>query len=108
MLFLTEKKKKTSNIQNNLEKQQTGKIHTSCISQLTTCIAIIIKMLLYWHKDLIERPEINPHNYRHMTLIKKAENIQQVKDSLQQMLRKLDTYTQKNEAVTQPDTVHKN
>ena len=75
MLFLTEKKK-TSNIQNNLEKQQTGKIHTSWISQLTTCIAIIIKMLLYWHKDIIERPEINPHSYRHMILIKNAENIQ--------------------------------
>ena len=105
MLFLTVKK--TSNIQNNLGKQQTGKIHTSCISQLTTCKAII-KILLYWHKNIIERPEVNPHNYRHMTLIKDAENIQQEKDCLQQMLRKLDTYTQKNEAVTQPDTVYKN
>ena len=98
MLFLTEKK--TSNIQNNLEKQKTGKIHTSCISQLTTCKAIITKILLYWHKNIIERPEINPHSYRHMTLIKDAENIQKEKDCLQQMLRKLDTYTQKNEAVT--------
>ena len=109
MTFFTELEKK---VYNYMETQKTPNSQSSPEKNGARGInlpdfrlyykATVIKTVWYWHKNRnidqwnkIESPEINPCTYGYLIFDKGGKNIQWGKDSILNVLGKLDSYTLK-------------